>query len=60
VLPARQLWEMYRAEKKSGNQLKHRPRTSPHRFANYCTLRDEGLISDEEFEAKKRVFLDRI
>jgi Short C-terminal domain len=60
VLPARQLWEMYRPEQEVRESAQAQTEDIPSQIRELCTLRDEGLISDEEFEAKKRVFLDRI
>jgi hypothetical protein len=60
VLPARQLWDMNRPEQEVRESAQAQTEDIPSQIRELCTLRDEGLISDEELEAKKRVFLDRI
>ncbi len=46
--------------KKSGNRTQTQTEDIPSQIRELGTLRDEGLISNEEFEAKKRELLDRI
>jgi Short C-terminal domain len=60
VQPARKEWERYRPDKEEPASAEPQVEDIPSKIRQLGSLRDEGLITEEEYAAKKRELLERM